>query len=203
MLGGDIAVQSRPGLGSRFILTIHTGNLQGIALRDGREAVLPVPEQSDAPRSVRLQGRVLLAEDGVNNQLVISYYLQKAGLEVEIADNGHIACDKALGALAEGKAFDLILMDMQMPELDGYGAATKLRSKGYAGPIIALTAHAMTHDRDKCLRGGCSEYLSKPIEKVKLITTIAAVLNSKCCRSTRTAFSWPDLSSTWHTPQYD
>jgi len=176
MLDGDITVQSMPALGSRFTFSIAIGSLQGVPLRDGRESVRPELPATGPEVSRRLQGRVLLAEDGMANQRVISYYLQRAGLDVTTVDNGRIACDKAVAAVNAGQPFDVILMDMQMPELDGYSAASQLRAGGYRGPIIALTAHAMAHDRRKCIQAGCSDYLSKPIERTKLLDTLAVVL---------------------------
>ncbi len=173
MLGGDITVRSIPGVGSRFALKIAVGNLDALSLRNGREAVYP---DKVVTEPIKLNGEVLLAEDGPANQRVITYYLQNAGLSVSTADNGNVACKAAMKAMAADKPFDLILMDMQMPEMDGYSAAAKLRAEGYQGPIIALTAHAMSHDREKCLQSGCSDYLSKPIEKAKLLSTIAAAL---------------------------
>jgi CheY-like chemotaxis protein len=116
--------------------------------------------------------QVLLAEDGPDNQLLISYMLRQAGASVEIADNGRIACSKALTAWRGEKPFDVILMDMQMPELDGYGAASRLRSEGYPGPIIALTAHALADDREKCLSAGCNDYMAKPIDRARLFELI-------------------------------
>jgi CheY-like chemotaxis protein len=177
ILDGDIMVQSVPDLGSRFTFSIAIGSLKGISLRDGRESVRPEPPVAEADTSRQLHGHVLVAEDGPANQRVISYYPQRAGLEVTTADNGRIAYEKAIAAVDAGKPFDVILMDMQMPELDGYSAASKLRAAGYRGPIIALTAHAMAHDRNKCIQAGCNDYVSKPIKRTKLLETLAGALD--------------------------
>lgn len=185
MLGGDISLQSRAGYGSRFTVTVETGNLNGVPLTYVNHEALNDTDSGkgveDAQPEVapRMSGRILLAEDGVHNQRVISYYLQSTGATVEVAENGWIACEKAMAAIAAKAPYDLILMDMQMPELDGYSAASVLRSKGWSGPIIAITAHAMSGDRAKCIDAGCTDYLTKPIEKRLLLQIVAKYLTVK------------------------
>jgi PAS domain S-box-containing protein len=180
MLGGDIHVQSEPGRGSVFSLVIDPGPLDGVRmLRDCSEAVAQLEPGLPDEAPAALAGRILLADDGPHNQHVLSIYLRQAGLDVTVADNGRIACDLGLAGAEEGRPFDLILMDMQMPELDGYAATTRLRQKGYTGPVIALTAHAMAGDRHKCLQAGCTDYLSKPVSKDTLLKTVAAHLHPR------------------------
>jgi CheY-like chemotaxis protein/HPt (histidine-containing phosphotransfer) domain-containing protein len=128
---------------------------------------------------VTLTGRILLAEDGEDNQDLLSTHLRRAGAEVIIAANGRLAVERVSESLqpdGQVEPFDLVLMDMQMPELDGYGATRKLRAAGVEMPIIALTANAMAEDRVKCLECGCTDYLSKPISRLGLLTTVAKYL---------------------------
>jgi CheY-like chemotaxis protein len=174
-LGGDITVTSIPGKGSTLTITVGTGPLDGVRLLVGpTEATISTDSAAKlAATKAKLDCRVLLAEDGLDNQRLISFLLKKAGAEVTVADNGQIAHDLALAARNEGTSFDVILMDMQMPVMDGYEATGKLREAGYTGPIIALTAHAMNTDQDKCFDAGCDNFMTKPIDHKKLISLVA------------------------------
>ncbi|MEO1237651.1 MAG: response regulator [Planctomycetota bacterium] len=119
--------------------------------------------------------RILLVDDEPDSQLLLSVLLKRAGASVTLADNGHAAQDIAIHEQAQGQPFDVILMDMNMPELDGYAAARSLRSSGYANRIVALTAASMADDRDLCLAAGCDDYLAKPVEMSRLVACICAV----------------------------
>lgn len=124
-------------------------------------------------QNTQLECRILLAEDMPDNQRLVSYYLKQAGAEVFIAEDGQIAYDLALEARDHGFPFDVILMDIQMPSIDGNEATKKLRDAGYTGPIIAITAHTNTHDRDSCVAAGCDNYTTKPVDRDKLIELVA------------------------------
>jgi CheY-like chemotaxis protein len=126
-----------------------------------------------ALEKLRASGRILLVEDGPDNQRVIRHVLERAGFEVTTAENGAIGVELALASLEEDRPFRVILMDVQMPVLDGYEATRRLRESGYSGPIIALTAHALPSERQRCLDAGCDAFATKPIERVVLLETIA------------------------------
>jgi len=178
MLGGDLRVRSVPGEGSTFTLTIDVGSLAGVRLLDRPPDVPAAAERREpsahAPQALR--GRILLAEDGLDARRLLARHLRAAGAEVETAENGLVACELALRAAEAGAPYDLILMDMQMPELDGYAAAARLRAAGYRGPIVALTAHAMEDERARCLGAGCDGFATKPILRRTLIEVARAYL---------------------------
>ncbi|HEY4761845.1 MAG TPA: ATP-binding protein [Thermoguttaceae bacterium] len=180
LLGGDVLlVQSRPGVGSHFRITVATGPVEGIPLLEMpnlltvRESVQSEATKQETKPNILLRGHVLLAEDGSDNQRLITHILKKAGAEVTVVDNGMLVYEAAMEALKLGRPFDMILMDIQMPVMDGYEATAALRSHGYTGPIVALTAHAMASDREKCLAAGCNDYASKPIQRQEFFAILA------------------------------
>ena len=185
LLGGSVAVDSAVGQGSRFRVRIAMGDVVGV------ERVAewsPAPSAASAPAGLAdssaaaavaaeplvLAGvRVLLVEDGPDNQRLIGRILGKAGCEVALADNGRVGVDCATAAKPP---FDLVLMDLQMPVMDGITATRELRRLGVRAPIVALTANAMASDRDLCLAAGCDEFLTKPIDRRRLLQTVAALV---------------------------
>ena len=180
-LGGDITVETTPGQGSTFRVATMTGSLVGVEMLDVDPTITDFDDLTQTAselKTLHLNGRVLLAEDGLDNQHLVACILKKIGLTVTVCDNGELARDRALEEHAKGTPFDVILMDMHMPVLDGYGATSQLRQRGYTAPIVALTANAMQADREKCHQAGCDDFLTKPIERGRLISTVAQHLQS-------------------------
>lgn len=185
LLGGNITCYSTYGQGSKFTLTFYTGTVDTAnmipagPIEDARQeehdnSIAPMQANGGPP----LTGiTILLAEDGKDNQRLINHHLTKAGAQVTIVENGRLAVEalcvdgNLAGPLLNEPPFDLVLTDMQMPEMDGYTEVTLLREKGCTLPIIALTAHAMKEDVQKCLEVGCDYYASKPINQQVLIET--------------------------------
>ena len=177
-LGGRITVQSRLGQGSAFRVLVPTGLAKDLEPISGPDVVAreksneTVEMTSDVLASL-VGRRVLVAEDAPDNQRLIRVVLEKAGVEVVTAENGRIARDMAMASLASGRPFDLVLMDVQMPQLDGHQATRQLRARGYTRPIVALTAHAMDSECKQCLDAGCDGFATKPITRAKLLTIVA------------------------------
>jgi CheY-like chemotaxis protein len=121
----------------------------------------------------KLDCRILLVEDCFDNQRLIAHVLRKAGAEVSVAENGQVAVDLALAAEQAGSVFDIILMDIQMPVMDGHEATRQLRKIGFTNPIIALTANTTPESRQKCLDSGCSDFMTKPFCIATFVTALA------------------------------
>jgi signal transduction histidine kinase/ActR/RegA family two-component response regulator len=173
LMGGDVTLQ-RTGVGQgscfRLVLPLIPATKSSIVDRLKTQAVSPV----HSPISkIQVRGRILFAEDGPDNQHLISFHLKKAGATIDIADNGQVALELLDIANESNISYDLLLTDMQMPVMDGYILARTLRSRGIKIPIIALTAYNLSEDRQKCLDAGCDDYLSKPIDKNSLLAVCA------------------------------
>ena len=182
LMGGSIAAESRFDSGSTFSFDLPAGDLEGVAMiSDLRSQSTNGQAEAagDRQSAPRLEGRLLLAEDGPDNQRLISLILRKAGADVEVAPNGQIAFDRIMEEQQLDCPFDAVLMDMHMPVLDGYEATRQLRNAGFMGPIIALTAHAMSEAREACITAGCDDFATKPIDRAGLIATLARVLRSR------------------------
>ena len=182
LLHGDIELISGRHVGSTFTLKLpiveseprrRIAAIQTIGVKGHDE--IGVNEIT----ACRLDGRVLLAEDSVDSQRLIAAYLRHAGALVEIVDNGQKAVQLAEEQRSAGTPFDLILMDCQMPKMDGLTAIRALRGNGYDRPIVSLTASAMTEERDRCLEAGSNYFLTKPIQRDVFFRIIASHLYPK------------------------
>lgn len=186
ILGGDIEVESTPGSGSMFTLTIDPGDLSQVKFLNTLPSagqMIPASQPSSEESVGSLQGRVLVVEDTPPTQEFVRFFLSKAGLKVDVADNGQIAWEKVKAATAEDDPYGLIIMDMQMPVLNGYECTRRLRRAQYDMAIVALTAHTMIGDREKCLNAGCDDYIPKPIEMEDLLRKVKQWLNFKSERA--------------------
>jgi signal transduction histidine kinase/ActR/RegA family two-component response regulator len=180
-LGGDIHATSTIGEGSAFTVRVKR-SLQAddrtiVASGAAQRIESASPMLALRTRRNCLSGRALLVEDGPDNQKLISHVLRRAGLDVDVADNGRTGSDRAIEAVAGGRPYDVIIMDMQMPEMDGYEATRRLRDRGIEVPVVALTANAMSGDRDRCIEAGCTDYATKPLNVPILLDLLSRLLD--------------------------
>jgi len=196
LMDGTIEVESTPGQGSTFSLLMHVYVPQGsyanavLAERESQKNLgqtgsqllsgLDIRIPKKQTEEVRLdQGkplrdaRILIVEDMAVNQAILATLLRDAGAQVAVTDNGAMGVQKVMQDMDNGLVFDVVLMDMQMPVMDGYEATAFLRKHGYLRPIVAVTAHALSGDREKTFAAGCDDYLAKPIDNKMLIDVVS------------------------------
>jgi signal transduction histidine kinase/ActR/RegA family two-component response regulator len=185
LLGGELTLSSEVGKGSVFTLLVPAGLDVGSGpLFDRYAFVERLDCESEGSEAEKFSGRVLVAEDSPTNQKLTEFLLKGMGLEVTVVEDGQQAVTEA----SSGQ-FDLIFMDIQMPNMNGYEATEALRKKSVTTPIVALTAYAMIGDRQKCIAAGCSDYLSKPVEQKALLDTVRKYLGGATEHSSQEADS--------------
>jgi signal transduction histidine kinase/ActR/RegA family two-component response regulator len=180
LLGGEIEVASEVRQGSRFTVRLPIGPSDRLSLHAPAEV-----ERRDEAAATRardsiellLPSRVLIAEDTRSIQFMLQRMLAGLVNKVTVVANGREAIDELRRAREAGKPYHVVLMDMQMPMLDGFQATEQLRAEGWRTPIVALTAAAMAGDRDRCLAAGCDDYLPKPIEQQQLLAVLVKQYN--------------------------
>jgi CheY-like chemotaxis protein len=179
-LGGDLDATSELGKGSTFTLTVDIdppiqSPCNTAPANEPAATVNPLSEDRATP----LRGRLLVVEDDPDIQQIVRLLLQETDLEIDGARDGQAGCEMAEQSLSEGRPYDAIIMDIQMPRMNGYEATGWLRDHGWRGPIIAMTAHTLESDRDKCLAAGCDDYIAKPSIVTALQATIERHLKSE------------------------
>jgi signal transduction histidine kinase len=171
LMGGTLSLRSRPGEGSTFCFTLPLVAAEGVVEPDSN------PWASGAGSLVeRITGRVLVVEDQAVNRTLVVRLLEKLGCRIDTAENGR----EAVAAIAK-REYDLVLMDCEMPEMDGFEATAEVRRLEPAGrhlPIVALTAKALMGDRERCLAAGMDDYLSKPIQREQLEALVRRFLGA-------------------------
>lgn len=165
-LGGDLELtHSIAGQGSTFTITIDPGRTSKVLFQSSQQTLRRSAAPSTPPESLRIDGlRLLLVDDSMDNQIVVQRFLKMAGCEADLANHGREAIEKI-----QSKDYDVVLMDIQMPVMDGFEAIVELRRLGYQLPVIALTAHALKEQRQQCLEKGFTNHMTKPVNRDALI----------------------------------
>ncbi|MFT5050155.1 MAG: CheY-like chemotaxis protein [Chlamydiales bacterium] len=176
-LGGSFRVDSIVGRGTTIILEIEISEpvvgsasvgerlAEGTGVALAETGFVPTRVRPDLGLAQPLSGRrILVAEDGADNRRLMDFLLKRAGATVDMAVNGEMAYEDVMAAEEQSVPYDLVLMDMNMPVMDGYDATESLRADGYTRPIVALTASALPENRDRCLEAGCDEFMTKPVD---------------------------------------
>ena len=173
LMGGSLCVASEPCKGSTFTMVIPAGLEVNSAPKMDKYNYVNYFNHTETLKPVEtFSGKLLAAEDNPSNQKLITLLVEKMGLEIQVVEDGQ----KVLEAVSKDH-FDIILMDMQMPVMNGFEATRALRKANITTPVIALTANAMLGDDQKCLDAGCNDYLSKPIHREKLLEKIGQYLS--------------------------
>jgi CheY-like chemotaxis protein len=173
MLGGKIVVQSELNKGSCFSLRLPINDIDVSDLRSADELLGRAnTHDSSIELDFFVPARVLIAEDTRAIQFMMRRVLESFVGSVTVVENGQLAIEAVLTAIQDRKPFDIIFMDIQMPVVNGYEATKQLRSLGIETPVIALTAGAMSGEREKCLAAGCNEYLPKPVHRNDLVNAV-------------------------------
>jgi len=175
MLGGKIEAESRIGKGSRFTISLNAGAIDGVPLVKPSLITSTPPDQV---QNMQLSGRFLVVDDRREIRFLAQTLIERAGGTVQLATDGSQGVEILKESYERREPFDVVLMDMQMPVMDGYSATAEIRRCGYDVPIVALTANAMSEDREKCLKAGCTDFLSKPLDKSKLLATLNRLVHS-------------------------
>ena len=169
-LGGELTVESVVDEGSLFRVTLATGSLQNVTwITPDPSALREAHDGATTEALPQLSARILVADDRPEIRYLVREFVESAGGEIETAESGEACIQTWMASRDGGAPFDAILMDIQMPVMDGLEATRRLRAEGYQGPIIALTANAMQQDRNRCLEAGCNDFISKPINRRLLL----------------------------------
>jgi PAS domain S-box-containing protein len=173
LLSGQITVRSELGQGTEFRVELPAGDASALQLVDPQTLAEQSGESSESLEFERLPLRVLVVEDNRGLQIMLKRMLEQHVNIIELASNGEVAISEIARATTANTPYDIVLMDMHMPVLNGFDATQRLRTNGYSLPIVALTAGAMSGDRDRCLLAGCDSYLSKPVDRARLLDLLA------------------------------